>query len=606
MTFLPIAERELRVASRKRSTFWVRVIAAIVALVIGTGFFVILKFMSPFGSPGFGKGLFATLTWLSLAAALCAGLFFTSDCLSEEKREGTIGFLFLTDLRAYDVVLGKLVATSVRGFYALLAIFPILAITLMMGGVAGAQFWKTSLALVNALFMSLAAGLFVSAISRESQKALGAALLLIASLAFGGLIGDSLLPGPFTPLLSLSSPAYLFAIGGAWGKTPFWMALLINHAIGWALLGLTIVALPRTWQEKGTTATVRGRWWKFGSMKRQLSLRRKLMGLNPVLWLACRERWQALALWVVSLLVAAGAVTVLWSSNRGVSGSGMWVAWNFFGGLVTLLFYLALTSQACRFFVDAQRNGTMELLLASPLTVKQIIHGQWRAVLRMFALPVAVYLAVQFVAAIMASDAMNQLFGAAAATAPPPPTPAGAGSTNSSTVMATNVVTISTAGRVTVTSAGWAGPGFLVYLAVALANTLTIGANLVALIWLGMWAGLTSKNTNVATLKTMAFVQIIPWFAVTFLSSMVMPFLMMGTVIGGGTWGVARMIWYPLITSGVASILYVGKDVGFFLWARHSLYTKFRERAAHALAPIRLAPPPVRPATPLPPVIASA
>jgi hypothetical protein len=605
MTFLPIAERELRVASRKRSTFWVRVVAAMVALVIGSGFFVILKFMSPFGSPGFGKGLFATLTWLSLAAALCAGLFFTSDCLSEEKREGTIGFLFLTDLRAYDVVLGKLVATSLRGCYALLAIFPILAITLMMGGVAGAQFWKTALALVNALFMSLAAGLFVSAISRESQKALGGTLLLIASLAFGGLIGDSLLPGPFTPLLSWSSPAYLFAIAGAWGKTPFWMALLVNHAIGWALLGFTIVALPRTWQEKGKATTARARWWKFGSMKRQLSLRRKLMGLNPVLWLACRERWQSLAIWVVSLLVAGGAVTVLWFTDR-ADGPGIWLAWNWFGGIITFFFYLALTSQACRFFVEAQRTGTIELLLASPLTVKQIIHGQWRAVLRMFALPVAVYLAGQFVAAIMASDAMNQLFGAAAATAPPPPTAAGAGSTNSSTVMATNVVTISTAGGVTVTSAGWGGPGFLVYLAVALASTLTIGANLIALIWFGMWAGLTSKNTNVATLKTMAFVQIIPWFAVTFLSSMVMPFLMMGTVIGGGTWGAARMIWYPLITSGVASLLYVGKDVGFFLWARHSLYTKFRERAAHALAPIRLAPASVRPANPLPPVIASA
>src|SRR6267143_384147 len=115
MTFLPIVDRELRVAARKRSTFWV-----------------------------------------SLAAALSAGLFFTSDCLSEEKREGTIGFLFLTDLRGYDVVLGKLLATSLRCFYALLAVFPIIAITLLMGGVTGEQFWKTLLALVNALLVSLA------------------------------------------------------------------------------------------------------------------------------------------------------------------------------------------------------------------------------------------------------------------------------------------------------------------------------------------------------------------------------------------------------------------------------------------------------------------
>src|SRR5437016_5192142 len=219
MTFLPIVERELRVAGRKRSTFWVRVIAALVALLIG-GAFLVLTVVGPFGfgAATLGRGLFGVLTWLSLGVALSAGLFFTSDCLSEEKREGTLGFLFLTDLRGYDVVLGKLLATSLRGFYALLAVFPILAVTLLMGGVTGMQLWKTSLALVNALFISLAAGLFVSAISRDSQKALVATLLLVNSLAVGGPLGDAILTlvtkRPFTALLSLSSPGYVFRVAG--------------------------------------------------------------------------------------------------------------------------------------------------------------------------------------------------------------------------------------------------------------------------------------------------------------------------------------------------------------------------------------------------------
>src|SRR5207302_3253582 len=139
----------------------------------------------PFSPSSFGKGLFTVLTWLSLAVALSAGLFFTSDCLSEEKREGTLGFLFLTDLRGYDVVFGKLLATSLRAICALLAVFPILAVTLLMGGVTGAQFWRTVFALVNALFISLAAGMFVSAISRDSQKALSATLLLLVLLVSG-------------------------------------------------------------------------------------------------------------------------------------------------------------------------------------------------------------------------------------------------------------------------------------------------------------------------------------------------------------------------------------------------------------------------------------
>src|SRR5258706_11469094 len=147
MTFLPIVARELRVAARKRSTFWLRVVAALVGVVIGIGCLMLTR-VGLFGTPSLGSVLFGALTWISVAAALSAGLFFTSDCLSEEKREGTLGFLFLTDLRGYDVVLGKLLATSLRGFYALLAFLPILAITQMMGGVTGAQYWKSTLALV--------------------------------------------------------------------------------------------------------------------------------------------------------------------------------------------------------------------------------------------------------------------------------------------------------------------------------------------------------------------------------------------------------------------------------------------------------------------------
>src|SRR5213083_5357 len=171
MSVLPIVRRELRVAARKRITFWLRVASAITAVVLGSGC-MLMGGWQGVRTAQMGSILFHALTWTCLAAALGAGLFFTSDCLSEEKREGTLGFLFLTDLRGYDVVLGKLLATSLRGFYALLAVFPILAVTLLMGGVTGMQLWKTSLALVNALFISLAAGLFVSAISRDSQKAL--------------------------------------------------------------------------------------------------------------------------------------------------------------------------------------------------------------------------------------------------------------------------------------------------------------------------------------------------------------------------------------------------------------------------------------------------
>src|SRR5437867_3045488 len=113
MTFLPIVARELRVRARQKVTHRFRVGTAIVAMLL-------VLFMLQMG----GQRTFHTLAWLAFAFCLFEGTRTTADCLSEEKRAGTLGLLFLTDLRGYDVVLGKFIAASLNSFYALLAILP--------------------------------------------------------------------------------------------------------------------------------------------------------------------------------------------------------------------------------------------------------------------------------------------------------------------------------------------------------------------------------------------------------------------------------------------------------------------------------------------------
>src|SRR5947207_9599922 len=100
-----------------------------------------------------------------------------------------------------------------------------------MGGVRGGQFWKTALALLNALVCSLAAGLFISAVSRDSQKALAATLLLLLVLTLGGplldLVFTSIKGRSFKPVLSLSSPGFVFSAASHWGRSPYWLGLLL-------------------------------------------------------------------------------------------------------------------------------------------------------------------------------------------------------------------------------------------------------------------------------------------------------------------------------------------------------------------------------------------
>src|SRR6266496_2465298 len=132
MTFLPVVERELRVAARRKATHWTRFFAALTVIVIG--FVLLLGAQRKLSTPQLGQMLFMGTSVLGFTFSLLAGVFLTADCLCSERRDGTLGLLFLTDLRGFDVVLGKLAANSVTAAYGLLAIVPMLGLPLLMGG----------------------------------------------------------------------------------------------------------------------------------------------------------------------------------------------------------------------------------------------------------------------------------------------------------------------------------------------------------------------------------------------------------------------------------------------------------------------------------------
>jgi len=95
------------------------------------------------------------------------------------------------------------------------------------------------------------------------------------------------------------------------------------------------------------------------------------------------------------------------------------------------------------------------------------------------------------------------------------------------------------------------------------------------------------------------------WFGVSFASAMGVSLLLLPSLMKGVSTPTSQMmVWFPLITSGLTTMLVLAKDIAFLFWARRKLYSEFRERAVQAVAPIRAArPPPLSPAG-TPPVIA--
>ena len=391
MTFLPVVDRELRTASRQRATHHMRLIAAILALVI----WFMLSVFGHMTSPQRAQAVFGTIGVLSLGFALLAGAFLTADCLSEERREGTLGLLFLTDLKGHDVVLGKLASTSLNSIYGLLAVVPVLAIPLLMGGVTSGEFVRTTLVLLVTLFLSLSTGMFVSAVSHDSRVAFLRTLLIIVVLS-GVLplvwwaLGFFLRARQFDFLL-WPSPGYALRCAGdsffstRSGAGEFWVSLLVIGFLGIFFLAIASALLPRVWQQmpdennKLTKSTAT-------SSKRRNELSSGLES-RPYFWFALRDdrmgRW---ATWIIGMAVLFWFVLYLRSASSSPGGAPFALLF-LIAFVLHVFFKCMLIAEATRRLSEGRQNGALELLLVTPLKPQEIIQGEKAAVARLFRRP---------------------------------------------------------------------------------------------------------------------------------------------------------------------------------------------------------------------------
>lgn len=490
MTFLPIVDRELRERARWRSTYWVRGLVAFFATAIAA---FVLMFVTAVTPGAVGKGMLETLAWLAFPFVVLEGLRNTADSLSEEKREGTLGLLFLTDLKGYDVVLGKFFASSLTSFYALLAMVPALAIPVLLGGVTGAEFWRLVLALVNALFFSLTAGTFVSSISRDERKAWSGTFaligLFIVAIPLTVSWSGSFWRAPMTWVSPLTTFVLFDANRYATAGDVYWRSLWITHLISWTWLALASFLLPRVWQESGTRAKRR----RVPEPANARQSRNKLLAINPVWWLTSRHTHQRAWLWVVVSVVAViGVASWLGSLNN------IPALWTIFGCFIAVHLALAVWVgfEACNSFAEARSTGAMELLLSTPLHVRQILRGQHLSLRELFMGPLLLLLAVELCMVVAQIWLMTHK-----------------GSGAGGSVMLVLVL------------------GFCLVWFVL---------DLFAVAEVGMWYGLTSQKPTQALTKTVLFVLILP---LVFLPccSMVGPGLMVAKSVIFFTWAQSKL-----------------------------------------------------------------
>ena len=373
------------------------------------------------GRPADGRGLFwglnklmALLVWL-LAPTL------TADCLAREKRDGTLGLLFLTPLRGVDVVVGKAASHTLRALMVLVAAYPILMLPVLLGGVGWADGLRMFLLQLAVLGLALAAGVTASALTRDWLRARLLALLLTAAASFifaiiyvgswtvwrtsqagpkgvklavptgvvhlGGTDADSFwtifsnsLEGwVFGQIYQLSSPVWFWRGGNSPSTSTAILLAFGVLALCWSLVWLAVelaaMGLVKTWQRdaappppnRATTALTRDRF----ALNWRRRRRQRLLDRNPIAWLHDAKWTARLGKWVwcgwagIVLVIAVSSYPQTEFANR---------VMNLF--LIPLIVAVAFSAAAS--FRKERESGALEILLVTPLTPQAMLRGRLR------------------------------------------------------------------------------------------------------------------------------------------------------------------------------------------------------------------------------------
>jgi hypothetical protein len=535
MTVLPILERELRIRARSRATYWSRFGVGLAGALV---LLPQLIWPWPLGAPGgMGRSLLNAIVSAAFLGS-CAACLLTADVISSERREGTLGLLLLTRVRAFDVLVGKLGSAGLSSLCALVAFLPMLMIPVLAGGVTGGEAFRKGLVLPDTLFLALAAGLWASACGRERLKTARTALLLLAGIVLVPSLLDLAWASlwPPSPTIGLLSPldTLVSARDASYKASPeqFWVSLILVQATAWALVVSAGFRLQRSWREEGREAIVPvpgpaaegrtepdGPWLSCswtplvpgpageGETEAASAPSPPLDNdTNPIAWLLQRQRGTRAILWAGALVGPLQyALYPLLYRFVGIGGymGLMWPLGLVLSALESALFAWA----ASRFFVEARGTGELELLLTTPLGAKEMVSTQWEILKRLLRWPMLV----------MVAPALVMGFA----------------------VLRTGNVAI--------------GPSNSFRLPYAMSSLITcvnVFLGVGALCWVGMWFGLTAGGQARTIVWTVGLVKAVP-----VLTGVLCSVMLNVLARGWGGWGAAAY-WITLCLPQLVSLLF--------------------------------------------------
>lgn len=408
---LPLLTKELvEMAARKR-TYLLRVLyATLLFLVFGAMLYSMLDQAggSPMSVLGQGRELFGMLValqfvgiYLFLPAMMCSAI-------TTEKERDALQLLLITDLRPWEILFSKFVGRLVPMLTFLLLSLPLLAIVYAFGGLSQGLIGLAIVALTATIFQVGAFCLMVSAWARTTVAAfigcyIGLAIFYFAPvLVIAFMLIDAQGTQVDEKFVFLFIPFIEFGVlwsDWTWGGGTPSLAISVLYMTPTFISGLVFLVIARIVFVRRAllppTSFLRGLFKFFDGIFNRANVvtggvvlvkeRTELPQDKPVKWLEIHQRALGQFRYLVRIFVLLeGPVAIVVTMAVALEvGRGDAEAMTAIYFIIWPIAALLVAVQAAGSFAAERRRQTLDVLLTTPMTGKQIVKEKFSALSRL-------------------------------------------------------------------------------------------------------------------------------------------------------------------------------------------------------------------------------
>lgn len=412
----PIFVREWLTVPRRPRNYAIRTVYLILPWMLGITAWQMLVGWGQTATLGdaarFGARLFQLITtWVELPLVIFFSALTAATAVSREKDRRTFVLLLMTDMRNYQIVLGKFLGSMLQLALLMTAMIPIMCLLLLLGGIAPQQVLEAVVVVYSSAFAAGALGVLIALWRDKTFQTLAMTVLAVvlylcmvealAVLPWAagkiGSLGDVVTAdavetaqgwlGPWRALRSVLDPVIetesgtvSVTIPAAYGYAACMMLLTVLLNV-WGILRL------RVWNPSGEPIMQRERPEDVEAEEKDRAKAHAAPGMaravweNPILWRETRTRAYGRRPFLVKFAYFLAAGMLTYFAVAGLStpdGPSLAI---YVLVLVGVLSLLLVSAQAVTAITTERDGGALDLLLVTDLSPNEFIFGKLLGIL---------------------------------------------------------------------------------------------------------------------------------------------------------------------------------------------------------------------------------